>query len=234
MDQSSSHSRTRNTSYLGHRKRLREKFLDAAGAGIADYELLEMLLFFAIPRGDTKPLAKQMLNRLKTIQNVIYADDAVIKGFDGAGESTTYTLKLIREIIRRASISNLKTRDVISSFQDVINYCQTSMSNLIVEEFHILFLDTKNHLIADETQQRGTIDRSVVYSREVVKRALELGAASIILVHNHPSGDPEPSTNDILITTSIAKACGVLNIKLLDHIIIGKYQHRSMKSMGII
>lgn len=220
--------------FLGHRKRLREKFIKSNGSGIADYELLEMLLFLSIPRGDTKPIAKQMLNLLKTLNAVLYADDATLKNFNGIGENTVYMIKLIREFIKRVLSSSISNTNVLLSFHDVIEYCRVTMGNLIVEEFHILFLDTKNHLIIDEVHQRGTIDKTAVYAREVIKRALDIGAASIILVHNHPSGDPEPSTNDILITTSIIEAGKLFNIKILDHIIIGKYQHRSLKSIGVI
>lgn len=220
--------------YIGHRKRLRKKFLDGNGVGIADYEILEMILFLAHPRGDTKPTAKNMLSRFQTLNNVLYAQDSVLKELPSVGENTIFTIKLIREFIRRVFLTSLQNKNIFSSFLDVINYCQATMSNLIVEEFHVLYLNTKNQLIADEIQQRGTIDKTVVYSREVIKKALDRGAASIILVHNHPSGDPEPSSEDILTTTSIAEAGSLFNIKVLDHIIIGRYQHRSLKSMGVL
>lgn len=220
--------------YLGHRKRLREKLLSGGGPTFADYEILEMLLFLSMPRGDTKPIAKQMLNRFKTLCNVLYADDMAIKEVAGVGDTTISVLKLIRELLVRVSRNKIQGLDVMSSFSDVVEYCQKTMSNLTVEEFHVLFLNTKNHLISDEIHQRGTIDKSAVYSREVIKRALELGASALILVHNHPSGDPEPSTNDILVTKAICEAGGLFNIRILDHIIVGKYQNVSLKSIGAI
>lgn len=219
---------------IGHRKRLKNKFLEENGSGIADYEFLEMLLFLSIPRIDTKSISKELLKKFKNLNNVIYADSNELKKIDYISDNTVYLFKLIQEAIKRIFNTAFEGKNILSSYQEVIKYCQVIIGNSKIEEFHILFLDIKNQLIKHELSQKGTIDRSAIYSREVIKQALELGASSIILIHNHPSGDPEPSNNDIIITKSISEAGKVLGITVLDHIIISRYQYRSLKSMGIL
>lgn len=222
------------TNTIGHRKRLKNKFLEGNGSGIADYEFLEMLLFLSIPRMDTKSISKELLQKFKNLNNVIYADSNELKKIDYIGDNTIYLFKLIQETIKRIFNTSFEGKNLLSSYQEVIRYCQVIIGNSKIEEFHVLFLDIKNQLIKHELSQKGTVDRSAIYSREVIKKALELGASSLILIHNHPSGDPEPSNNDIIITKSISEAGKVLGINVLDHIIISRYQYRSLKSMGIL
>jgi DNA repair protein RadC len=220
--------------YHGHRERLRERFHGAGPDALSDYELLEMVLFTAQPRGDMKPLAKTLLKKFGSFAEVINAPAARLREVDGVGDRTVTELKLIAAAASRIAKGQLKARTLLSSWNDVIDYCRTSMAFADKEQFRILFLDKRNQLIADEVQQVGTVDHTPVYPREVIKRALELSATAIILVHNHPSGDPTPSQADIQMTKAIIDIAGPLGIAVHDHIIVGRGGHASMKGMRLI
>ncbi|MBO3760103.1 DNA repair protein RadC [Ciceribacter sp. L1K22] len=220
--------------YHGHRDRLRDRFREAGDGALADYELLELLLFRLIPRRDTKPTAKALLARFGTLAGVIGAPVPLLKEVKGVGESVATDLKLIAAIAQRMLKSELREKQVLSSWSAVIDYCHTAMAYEDREQFRILFLDKRNTLIADEVQGRGTVDHTPVYTREVVKRALELSATALILVHNHPSGDPTPSRADIEMTKEIIATAKPLGIAVHDHIIIGKDGHASLKGLRLI
>jgi DNA repair protein RadC len=219
--------------YLGHRQRLRERLIEAGAAALPDYELLEFLLFAAIPRGDAKPLAKELLRRFGGIAEVMSAEKSALLAVPGIGDAALAQLMAVRETGLRLARAALRERPVLGSWQTVIDYCTARIGFAAVEEFHLLFLDRKNALIADERQQRGTVDHTPVYPREVVKRALELGASALIMVHNHPSGDPTPSKADIETTREVAKAAALFNVTLHDHIVLGRGRHTSLKSLGL-
>jgi DNA repair protein RadC len=220
--------------YHGHRDRLRKRFSDNGDTALADYELLELLLFRLIPRRDTKPVAKALLDRFGTLAGVFGAPAALLQEVKGIGELVSVDLKLISVIAHRMLKSDLKGKQILASWSSVIEYCQAAMAFETREQFRILFLDKRNALIADEVQQRGTVDHTPVYPREVVKRALELSATAIILVHNHPSGDPTPSRADIEMTKTIVDTAKPLGITVHDHIIIGKQGHASLKGLRLI
>jgi DNA repair protein RadC len=220
--------------YLGHRQRLRDRLLAAGAAGLPDYELLEFLLFAALPRGDVKPLAKDLLQRFGSLGQVLSAERAALTAVPGVGDAVVAALMATREAGLRLARAELRDRPVLGSWQKVIDYCTARMAFNDVEEFHLLFLDRKNAVIADERQQRGTVDHTPVYPREVVKRALELGASALIMVHNHPSGDPTPSKADIATTREVMQAAALFNVTLHDHIVIGRGRHASLKSLGYI
>jgi len=220
--------------YLGHRARLRERFLKAGGEALADYELLELILFRAIPRRDVKPLAKMLLQKFGSFADVLAAAPARLAEVTGLGESAIVELKIIQAAALKLSQAQVLGKPAIASWQALLDYCTASMATFATEQFRILFLDRKNVLIADEIQQKGTIDHTPVYPREVIKRALELGASAIILVHNHPSGDVTPSRADIEMTKLIVKAGEGVNIKVHDHLIIGRQGHASFKTLRLI
>jgi DNA repair protein RadC len=219
--------------YYGHRQRLRERMLAAGAESLPDYELLEMLLFGAIPRGDVKPLAKAILAQFGGFAEVMSAEPDALAA---AGLSLTCVaaIKSVREAALRLMRAELQERPVVNSWDKLIDYCKAQIAHNKVEEFHVLFLDRKNVLIKHERQQRGTVDHTPVYPREVVKRALEVGAAALILVHNHPSGDPTPSKADIAVTQDIKKAAAPLGVALHDHVIIGRNRHTSLRDLGLI
>jgi DNA repair protein RadC len=219
--------------YHGHRKRLRQRFREAGGGAVADYELLELILFQAIPRRDVKPLAKSLVEHFGSFTAVVSASRAALTEF-GLGETTIDALKVIQEASIRVTREHVKARPVFGSGQAVIDYCRAALAHADTEEFHILFLDRKNGLIAPEKQASGTVDHTPVYPREVVKRALELGASALILVHNHPSGDPSPSKADVEMTREVARAASALGIAVHDHLIIGRSGHASLKALGLI
>ncbi|MEY4872589.1 MAG: hypothetical protein RLZZ563_1919 [Pseudomonadota bacterium] len=222
-------------SYIAdHRSRLRARFRDGGAAAVAEYELLELLLFRAIPRQDVKPLAHDLLGVFGDINGVISAPAARLMQVRGVGEAVVLELKLIEAAALRMARARVMNRPVLSSWQALLDYCHTAMSHRSTEQFRILFLDRKNVLIADEEQAQGTVDHVPVYPREVVKRALELGASALILVHNHPSGDPTPSEADISMTAQIQQACQVLGITLHDHLIIGKNREVSLRAQGLM
>jgi DNA repair protein RadC len=220
--------------YHGHRERLRERFHGAGPDALSDYELLEMVLFRSLPRGDTKPLAKTLLKTFGSFAEVVHAPETRLREVDGVGDATVTNLKLIAASASRISKGQLKQRTMLSSWNDVIDYCRTSMAFADKEQFRVLFLDKRNQLIADEVQQIGTVDHTPVYPREVIKRTLELSATAILLVHNHPSGDPTPSSADIHMTRAIIDIAGPLGISVHDHIIVGKNGHASLKGLKLI
>jgi DNA repair protein RadC len=220
--------------YHGHRERLRERFYSAGPDALSDYELLEMALFPALPRRDTKPLAKALLKRFGSFAEVVHAPEALLREVDGIGDASVHQIKLIAAAAGRIAKGELRQRTLLSSWNDVIGYCRTTMAFADKEQFRLLFLDKRNQLIADEVQQIGTIDHTPVYPREVIKRALELSATALILVHNHPSGDPTPSQADIQMTRAIVDIAAPLGIAVHDHIIVGKSGHASLKGMKLI
>lgn len=217
----------------GHRERLRTRFLKGGADAMPDYELLELTLFAAVPRRDTKPLAKALLARFGTFAEVIAAPAARLMEIKGVGESVVQLLKIVEAAAHRSAKTKVINRPALSSWTALLDYCTAAMARVANEEFRVLFLDRKNVLIADEVQNRGTVDHTPVYPREIVKRALELSASSIILVHNHPSGDPTPSRADIAMTREVASAAKALGIAVHDHLVIGRGGHASFKSLGL-
>ncbi len=222
------------THYLGHRQRLRARFLSPAGEHLADYELLEIILFGAKPRGDVKPLAKRLLKQFGSLDAVIQADVAELKRMDDVGDAVVCCIKAVEAAAQRLVKAPAKERTIIQSWTSLLDYCKLAMGSKMNEEFRILFLNHKHALLADEVQQRGTVNHTPVYPREVVKRALELGASAFIMVHNHPSGDPTPSQADIDMTRKVQEAGKAVNIPLHDHLIISDKSHYSFKSHGLI
>ena len=220
--------------YHGHRERLRDRFHEAGAAALSDYELLELVLFRALPRRDVKPLAKDLIARFGSFAEVVNAPEALLAKVPGVGDATVIDIKLISAAANRVAKGAIKTRETLSSWSAVIAYCRTAMAFADKEQFRILFLDKRNQLIADEVQQTGTVDHTPVYPREVVKRALELSATAIILVHNHPSGDPSPSRADIQMTQAIIDVAKPLGIAVHDHLIVGKDGHASLKGLKLI
>jgi DNA repair protein RadC len=220
--------------YHGHRMRLRERFHDAGPDALSDYELLEMVLFTAQPRRDMKPLAKSLLKKFGSFAEAVHAPETLLREVDGIGEASINQLRLIGAAASRIAKGQLQQRTLLSSWNDVISYCRTSMAFADKEQFRLLFLDKRNQLIADEVQQVGTVDHTPVYPREVIKRALELSATAIILVHNHPSGDPTPSQADIQMTRAIIDIAAPLGISVHDHIIVGRGGHASLKGLKLI
>jgi DNA repair protein RadC len=219
--------------YLGHRQRLRERFLADGGDGFQDYELLEFLLTLAIPRRDTKPLAKALIERFGSFAEVIAASPEALAEFD-VSEAAIASLKIVDAAAIRMMQRKAIDRPVLSSWQKVLDYCHAAMARRPNEHFRVLFLDRKNKLIKDEVQQTGTVNHAPVYPREVMKRALELGASAIIMVHNHPSGDPSPSAADVAMTHEVRDVGAKLGVTLHDHLIIGREGHASLKALGLI
>ena len=220
--------------YIGHRKRLRERFLKAGPASLADYELLELVLFGAQPRRDVKPLAKALLERFGSFAEVISADPQAMSEVHGVGDSAIIALKSAQAAALRLIGGQVMGRPVLSNWQALLDYCQASMAYGKIEQFRIFYLNNRNVLIADEMQQQGTVDHTPVYPREVVKRALELGASALIMVHNHPSGDPTPSRADVEMTRHVREAGEKLGITLHDHVVVGHNGCRSFKEMGLL
>lgn len=220
--------------YLGHRDRLRDRFLDHGSDALADYEILELLLFRALPRRDTKPIAKALLTRFGSLAEVIGAPVHLLREVKGVGESVAVELKIIHAASQRALRSEVANREILSSWDKVLNYCKAAMAYESREQFRILFLNKKNELIADEVQNIGTIDHTTAYPREVLRRALELAATAVVLTHNHPSGDPEPSRADIDMTKAIIAALKPAGIIVHDHVIIGKKGFASLKGLFLI
>ena len=220
--------------YLGHRRRLRERFLSGGAAAVAEYELLEMVLYAASPRTDTKPLAKKLLAHFGSFAKVAHATPLELAKLEGMGDAAIAAIKVISASAERLLKAEASQGPVIGSWTALLDYCRVSMGHKKIEEFRMLFLNHKHALIADETQQSGTVNHAPVYPREVVKRALDLGASAIILAHNHPSGDPTPSKDDIQITKQIAAAAQSLGISVHDHLIIAGNKHYSFKSNGLL
>ncbi len=219
--------------YHGHRDRLRERFVTNGAASLQDYELLELILFRILPRRDTKPIAKAMLDRFGSFSETLGAPAHLLEEIDGLGPTAITDLKVILAAAQRIGRDAIQERPVLASWTAVIEYCTAQMAYETKEQFRILFLDKKNKLIADEVQQVGTVDHTPVYPREVIKRSLELSATALILVHNHPSGDPQPSTADIQMTRQIADIAKPLGIVVHDHIIVGRTGHASLKGMKL-
>lgn len=222
-------------SYLrDHRQRLRARFLAGGAAAMPDYELLELLLFGALPRVDVKPLARRLIDTFGDLAGVVAAPEAALRRIDGVGEAVIVVLRLADGVAARMARARVLDRPLISSWDALLAYCHTTLSHREAEHFRVLFLDRKNRLVADEGMGRGTVDHVPVYPREVLKRGLELGASALILVHNHPSGDPEPSAADIAMTEQIATAGRVLGITVHDHLIIGRSRETSFRANGLI
>ena len=220
--------------WQGHRDRLRTKLIKRGANALEDYELLETLLFAFIPRRDVKPVAKALLTRFGGISAVLAADPQDLIKVSGVGETVAAYIKATQEIGARAAIETIQTRPVISSWSTLLAYVRTQLQHEPREQFRVLFLDRKNQLIADELMGQGTVDHAPVYPREIARRALELSASSLILVHNHPSGDPTPSEQDITVTNQIQRAAEVVGIVLHDHLIVGKSQEISFRAEGLI
>ncbi|MEQ1616708.1 MAG: DNA repair protein RadC, partial [Terricaulis sp.] len=220
--------------YHDHRARLRQRFEEAGAGALADYELLEVLLFRTIARRDTKPLAKALLSAFGDLAAVLGAPAQRIAEVSGAGPAVAQDLKIVQAILERASRASLMQRPVISSSAQLLNYCRLAMANAVREQFRVLFLDAKNQLITDEIMNEGTVDHAPVYPREIARRALELSAASVILVHNHPSGDPKPSPADIAITREIVAAAKAISVRVHDHLVVGRNGAESFKNLGLL
>src|SRR5262249_24052898 len=233
-DEETSATSKRIPHYYGHRERLRARFRDVGADAIADYELLELILFRALPRRDVKPLAKALLDRFGTFAEVVAAPAKLLAEVSGMGEAAITDFKIVQAAASRIARDAVKRRPVLSSWSSVLDYCRTEMAFADKEQFRILFLDKRNQLIADEKLGVGTVDHTPVYPREVVKRALELSATAMILVHNHPSGDPTPSRADIDMTKQIVAVAGPLGIAVHDHIIVGRDGHASLKALKLI
>ena len=220
--------------HLGHRERLRERFLAGGADALPDYEMLELLLFMAQPRRDMKPIAKRLMQHFGSYAKVISASPDELRAIDGVGDCLIDTLKIVRDAAVRLARQELTGRSVLTSWNDLIDYCRATMGREPVEQFRIFFLDRKNALIKDEEQQRGTIDQTAVYPREVIKRALELHASAIIMAHNHPSGDTTPSRGDIEMTRLVKEACEKIGIALHDHVIISARGETSFRALGLL
>lgn len=217
-----------------HRQRLRARFRDFGALSLPDHELLELVLFRALPRGDVKPLAHALLNRFGDFNGVISAPEPRLREHPGVGDVVVTELKIVEAAAQRLARARVIHRSVISSWDALLDYCRTTMAHRDTEHFRVLFLDRQNVLIADEEQARGTVNHVPVYPREVAKRALELNASALILVHNHPSGDPTPSDSDIVMTEKVRAAVEALEITLHDHLVIGRAQEVSFRDAGLL
>jgi DNA repair protein RadC len=216
------------------RKALRDRFTQGGSAALPDHEILELILFRAMPRHDVKPIAQDLLREFGDFNRVITAPPERLARASGITKAVVLELKIVEAAAQRLARSRIMHRHVLSSWETLLDYCHTTMSHIEFEQFRVLYLDQKNTLIADEEQAKGTVDHVPVYPREVAKRALELNASALIIVHNHPSGDPTPSQSDIDMTQQIAQACNALNLTLHDHLIIGKSREVSFRSEGLI
>ncbi len=219
--------------HLGHRSRLRERFL-ASPTTFPDYELLELLLFPARPVGDVKPLAKELIHHFGTLAHVLQAEPLALMQVEGVNEAAVAAIKSVEAAAARLLKAQATARPIIQSWQALLDYCKLNLGHKAHEEFHVLFLDRKFGLLADEMQQKGTIDHAPVYPREIIKRALELSASGVILLHNHPTGDVTPSKADIDITKHVQNAARTLGLTVHDHLIIGREKHFSFKSQGLL
>ncbi|HET6519186.1 MAG TPA: DNA repair protein RadC [Geminicoccaceae bacterium] len=220
--------------YWGHRQRLRDRFLEAGPDALADYELLELLLFFAVPKVDTKPLAKRLIERFGSLGGVFAAEPGRLEEVEQMGHFPIVLLKAIQATMERVLAERIEDRPVIGSWTALLDYLQVALANEQTEQFRVLFLDRKNTLIKEEVQQRGTVDHTPLYPREVVKRCLELAASAIIMVHNHPSGDPTPSKADVEMTQQVVAALAAVGITVHDHVVVGNKKHASFRAMKLI
>jgi DNA repair protein RadC len=219
--------------HLGHRERLRERFREGGADPLPDYELLELVLFRSISRRDVKPIAKGLIRRFGSLAEVLAAPIHRLMEIEGIGEAAATDIKIIEATAQRMAKGAIAPKQILASWSSVIDYCRTMIAFADREHFRILFLDKRHSLIADEQQQHGTVDHTPVYPREILRRALELSATGIILVHNHPSGDPTPSSADIRMTTQIAEMARPLGVVVIDHIIVGRDGHSSMKGLKL-
>ncbi|SEI04449.1 DNA repair protein RadC [Paracoccus alkenifer] len=227
--------RDRVPSYIAdHRARLRDRFMLGGAAAMPDYELLELILFRAVPRQDMKPVARRLLDRFGDFNRVLSADPTQLMQVEGVGQAIATELKIVEASAQRLARSRVMNRPVLTSWDALLDYCHTAMAHGAIEQFRVLYLDRKNVLIADDEQARGTVDHVPVYPREIVRRALELNASAMILVHNHPSGDPTPSQADIDMTRQIVAATATMGITVHDHIIIGKSRELSFRGAGLL
>jgi DNA repair protein RadC len=217
-----------------HRQRLRARFMAGGAAAVPEYELLELVLFRAIPRQDVKPLARVLMDQFGDFNRVITAPEPRLRDVKGVGDAVIIELKIIEAAAHRMARAKVLKQHVVSGWDALLDYCHTTMAHRETEQFRVLYLDRKNVLIADEEQAKGTVDHVPVYPREVAKRALELNASALILVHNHPSGDPTPSQADITMTTKVAAACDALGLSLHDHLIVGKSTELSFRAEGYL
>jgi DNA repair protein RadC len=220
--------------YHDHRARLRAKFEQQGAEALADYELLELMLFRMIPRRDTKPIAKDLIARFGDLASVLAAEPVRLAEVDGVGKSVALELKIIQAGFERAARSEVKRRPVLGSWSKLVDYCRLALRHETKEQFRVLFLDVKNQLIADEVMGEGTVDHAPVYPREVIRRALLLQASAMVLVHNHPSGDPTPSSADVAITKEVVRAAEAFSLKVHDHIVIGSLGVSSLRSLGLM
>ena len=218
----------------GHRDRLRKRFLQGGSDSLPDYELLELLLFLASRRRDVKPLAKALLGKFGSFADVVGADPARLKEVEGVGETTAAAIKIVEAAMHRALRDRAMRRPALAGWRDVIEYCKARLQDRGTEQFRVLYLDSRNNVIADEEQQEGAVDHAPVYPRMVVKRALELDASAIVLVHNHPSGDPTPSRADIAATRKVVEAAKAVGVEVHDHIVVGRSGYSSMKSLHLM
>lgn len=225
--------RKQNPHHHGHRERLRKRYLRSGFASFSDYELLELLLCFAIPRVDVKPLAKKTIEQFGGLSKVLAAPPSKLSQFKGIGEAASVLINLVQALGLRQQIRDIEKKPILNQYQKVVKYCTDSMGHETTEQLRILYLNKKNMLLADEIQHRGTVDHTPFYPREIIKMAIEMGATALIIVHNHPSGDPTPSPQDIDMTRNLAKACSIMNITLHDHLIIARDSHVSMKSLQL-
>lgn len=220
--------------YHGHRERLRQRIMQGDGSGLQEYELLELLLCAFIPRRDVKPIAKDMIARFGSVSAALGAAPERLMEIDGVGETSVAYIRATHRLLALASKDAVKERSVISNWAALLNYVRTEMRHEKTEQVRALYLDRKNKLIADEVAGRGTVDHAPVYPRELARRAIELSASAVILVHNHPSGDPTPSRADVTMTREIVQALEALDIKLHDHLVVGADETVSMKAKGLI
>ncbi|MEL6529541.1 MAG: DNA repair protein RadC [Pseudomonadota bacterium] len=219
---------------VGHRARLRSRMLKGGAEALADYEVLEYLLFAAIKQGDTKPVAKELIKQFGSLAGVLNADPSALQRVKGVGETSAAALKIVSIAARRMARNEVEQKPVLGSWQSLLDYLAIDMAHLTVERVRVLYLDTKNRLIDDHHVGDGSIDEASIHPREVIRRALDLGASALILVHNHPSGSPEPSRADIQITSRIAEAGRLLGVTVHDHVIIGREGHVSLRAKGLI
>ncbi len=220
--------------YLGHRARMREKLIKAGPDALLDHEMLEMVLFLALPRRDTKPIARALLAQFGSFAGAIAAPPQELRRVEGLGDAGLAALKLVQGAALRLAGAEVLDKPVLNNWDRLLGYLNASLARERIEQFRVLYLDSRNRLIADEAQARGTVNHTPVYPREIVKRALELHATALILVHNHPSGDPTPSRADIEMTAAIKQAAQVLEIVLHDHLIVGNGRHLSLKREGLL
>ena len=219
---------------VDHRQRLRARFMGGGATAMPDYELLELVLFRAIPRRDVKPLARELMDCFGDFNRVITASEARLRDISGVGDAVIIELKIVEAAAHRMARAKVMKQHAVSSWDALLDYCHTTMAHRETEQFRVLYLDRKNVVIADEEQGKGTVDHVPVYPREVAKRALELNASAMILVHNHPSGDPTPSEADITMTAQVAAACEALGLNLHDHLIVGKSMELSFRAEGYL